>query len=107
MTDDSNFREKATDVSWAIFFIVFICSLLTLDYELILWLKTGKSFYTPFYAVFNSLNIEPFTLVYRIKLQVIKKILLWLLGLPLPLMSSFLTPVFGELFNSIITPKNK
>jgi len=107
MTDDSSFKDKATNVSWGIFFIVFICSLMILDYEIFIWLKTGKSLYTPFYAVLNWLNIEPFTTVYSIELPGIKKILLWLLGLPLPLISSVLTPVLGELFNSIITPRNK
>jgi hypothetical protein len=101
---DTKFKDKVTDVTWAIFFTAFLCSLVTLDYEVFLWLKTGKSFYTPFYAVFNWLNIEPFTLVYSIKIYGIKKILLWLLGLPLALMSSVLAPVLGELFNSIFAP---
>jgi len=106
MAAGSSFRDKLTDVSWAFFFIAFILSLAAVDYEVILWLRTGKLVFTPCYALFNWLHVEPFTPVYSITLHGVQSMLLWLLGLPLALLSLIVTPVLGELFNSFFAPKN-
>lgn len=39
----AKFQDKVTDISWSIFSVGFLSSLLSIGYEAFVWLKTGES----------------------------------------------------------------
>jgi hypothetical protein len=112
MTEDSNFKDKGPSllismISGMIFSIGFFCGLLTIGYDVFVWLKTGEWMNTPFYSVFIWLNIDPFTPVHNISWQGIKKILLWFLEMPLFLMFMILGAALGGLFYLLFTQNDE
>ena len=99
----TKFQDKVTDISWSIFSVGFLCSLLSIGYEIFVWLKTGEWLRLPFYSVFVWLNIDLFTPLQNIEWQGIKKIILWFLELPLSIGLISTTAIFGGLFYTIFS----
>jgi len=99
------FQEKITDISWSIFSVGFLCSLLSIGYEIFIWLKTGEWLHLSFYSVFVWLNIDLFAPLQKIEWQGIKKIFLWYLELPLSIGLIVTGAIFGGLFYAIFSRK--
>jgi hypothetical protein len=102
----AEFQDKVTDISWGIFSIGFLASLLSVGYEIFAWLKNGEWPRLPFYAVFAWLNLDPFSPVNSIEWQGIKKILVWCLELPLSVGFLGLGAVLGGAFYAIFSRKD-
>lgn len=99
----TEFQDKVTDISWGIFSLGFFASLISVGYEIFVWLKNGEWPHLSFYAVFMWLNLDPFTPVNKIEWQGIRKILLWCLELPLSIglmgLSALLAYTFYAIFS--------
>lgn len=99
----AEFQGKVTGISWGIFSIGFLASLLSGGYEIFAWLKNGEWPHLQFYSVFDWLNVDLFTSVSSIEWQGIKKILLWCLELPLFFGLMGLGAVLGGVFYAIFS----
>jgi hypothetical protein len=82
----------------------FLGTVLVLGYQIYQWLKTGVWIAVPFYFLFTWLKID-LSVIGNMEWQGIKKILIWLLELPLSLMSIALGGVLAYLFAVIFRPK--
>lgn len=102
----AEFQDKVTDISWGIFSIGFFASLLSVGYEIFIWLKNGEWSRQQFYAAFVWLNIDPYAPINNIEWQGIKKIFLWCLELPLSVGIMGLGTVLGGAFYAVFSRKD-
>lgn len=100
-------REYESTIARAsalMFGVGFLGTLLVVGYQLYQWLKTGNWIELPFYFLLTWLKID-LSVIANMEWQGIKKILMWLLELPLSLMSIGLGGVLAYLFAVIFRPK--
>ncbi len=99
------YESTISEVMPAFLFVTgFLGTFLVLGYQIYLWLKTGAWIELPFYVLFAWLKID-LSLIANMEWQGVKKIFIWLLELPLSLMSVVLGGVLAWLFAVAFKPK--
>jgi len=102
----SKLEEEVIGISFGIFFIGLLVSLLSLGYEVFFWLKNGEWPHLIFYAVFWWLDLDLLTAVNKLEWQGIKKIIFWFFELPLSVGFLGSGAVLGCAFYVIFSPKD-
>jgi hypothetical protein len=93
-------------ISGSIVGLGFLGAVIILGYQIFQWLKTGEWLQMPFYVLFSWLDID-LSVIANITWQGVKKILIWILELPLSLMSIVLGGLIAYVFMSTFEPEAK
>lgn len=99
-----DYESTIIGVSAILFGAGFLGAILALGYQIYQWLKTGVWIELPFYVMFDWLEID-LSVIGNMEWQGVKKILKWLLELPLSLMSFVIGSSLAYLFAVIFSSK--
>lgn len=106
MRTNTKYGEIIEAISGSIVGLGFLAAVIVLGYQLFQWLKTGQWLQMSFYVLFSWLDLD-LSAIANMKWQGVKKILIWILELPLSLMSIVLGGVIAYLFRSTFEPESK
>lgn len=101
MSANSKHNEKIADISWAIFTICWVSSIIIIGYNIFQWLKTGVWVDIPFYSAFSWIGLDRSSIT--VEWQGVKKLIFWVIEAPLSLVLFISGAVLGFLFKTIFT----
>lgn len=104
MSTNSKYGEIFEAISGSVVGLGFLAAVIVLGYQICPWLKTGEWLQMPFYVLFSWLDLD-ISAIANMKWQGVKKILIWILDLPLSLMSIVLGGVIAYVFMSTFEPE--